>query len=119
MPLTAVIGAQWGDEGKGKIVDILSESADLVARFQGGANAGHTVQIGTEETILHQIPSGILRSQTHCLLGNGMAFDPVGLKNEIDVVQRKGIDVRNRLHISPLAQVVTPLHKILDNFMKI
>ena len=116
MPLTAVIGAQWGDEGKGKIVDILSESADLVARFQGGANAGHTVQIGTEETILHQIPSGILRSQTHCLLGNGMAFDPVGLKNEIDVVQRKGIDVRNRLHISPLAQVVTPLHKILDNY---
>jgi len=116
MALTAVIGAQWGDEGKGKIVDTLSESADLVARFQGGANAGHTIQIGTEETILHQIPSGILRPKTHCLLGNGMAFDPVGLQKEIDEIARKGIGVEGRLHISPLAHVVTPLHKILDAF---
>jgi adenylosuccinate synthase len=114
MSLTAVIGAQWGDEGKGKIVDTLSESADLVARFQGGANAGHTIQIGAKETILHQIPSGILRPRTHCLLGNGMAFDPVGLQKEIDELTREGIDVRGRLHISPLAHVVTPLHKILD-----
>lgn len=116
MALTAVIGAQWGDEGKGKIVDTLSESADLVARFQGGANAGHTIQIGNEETILHQIPSGILRPKTHCLLGNGMAFDPVGLQKEIDEIARKGISVAGRLHISPLAHVVTPLHKILDAF---
>jgi adenylosuccinate synthase len=118
MSLTAVIGAQWGDEGKGKIVDALSESADLVARFQGGANAGHTIQIGNEETILHQIPSGILRPQTHCLLGNGMAFDPVGLQKEIGEIARKGIDVTGRLHISPLAHVVTPLHKILDAYQE-
>lgn len=118
MALTAVIGAQWGDEGKGKIVDTLSEATDLVARFQGGANAGHTIQIGTEETILHQIPSGILRPATHCLLGNGMAFDPVGLKNEIDEIDQKGIDVSNRLHISPLAHVVTPLHKLWDTFQE-
>jgi adenylosuccinate synthase len=118
MPLTAVIGAQWGDEGKGKIVDALSESVDLVARFQGGANAGHTIQIGNEETILHQIPSGILRPQTHCLLGNGMAFDPVGLQKEIGEIARKGIDVTGRLHISPLAHVVTPLHKILDAYQE-
>lgn len=116
MALTAVIGAQWGDEGKGKIVDTLSESADLVARFQGGSNAGHTIQIGAEETILHQIPSGILRPKTHCVLGNGMAFDPVGLVNEIDEIARKGIDVIGRLHISLLAHVVTPLHKIRDAY---
>jgi len=118
MALTAIIGAQWGDEGKGKIVDTLSEAADLVVRFQGGANAGHTIKIGDEETILHQIPSGILRPTTHCLLGNGMAFDPVGLKNEIEEIERKGLTVNGRLHISPLAHVVTPLHKIKDAYQE-
>jgi len=118
MSFTAVIGAQWGDEGKGKIVDTLSENADLVVRFQGGANAGHTIKIGDEETILHQIPSGILRPTTHCLLGNGMAFDPVGFKNEVEEISRKGIEINGRLHISPLAHVVTPLHKMHDVFQE-
>ena len=116
MTLTAVIGGQWGDEGKGKIVDMLGENADLVARFQGGANAGHTIQIGTEETVLHQIPSGILRPGTHCLLGNGMVIDPVGLVHEIEEITARGIDVAGRLHLSLLAHVVTPLHKILDAY---
>nr|MBC8491332.1 adenylosuccinate synthetase [Candidatus Neomarinimicrobiota bacterium] len=81
MPVTAVLGAQWGDEGKGKIVDYLSDHADLVARFQGGANAGHTIFVNGKETILHQLPCGILRERTDCILGNGMVIDPVGLIN--------------------------------------
>lgn len=118
MPLQAVIGAQWGDEGKGKIVDYLGRQSDMVARFQGGANAGHTILIGTEETILHQIPTGILRPETHCLLGNGMVIDPVGLVQEMVMLQQRGIDLTGRVHVSLLAHVVTPLHKLLDSYQE-
>lgn len=116
MPLRAVIGAQWGDEGKGKVVDYLCQSADLVARFQGGANAGHTIFIGDEETILHQIPAGILRPETHCLLGNGMVIDPLGLVQELRMLTARGIEVQGRVHISLLAHIVTPFHKLLDAY---
>ncbi len=114
MPVQAILGGQWGDEGKGKIVDVLCQSADVVARFQGGANAGHTIQIGEKETILHQLPSGILHEKVHCILGNGMVLDPVGLLAEMNELLREGVDLDGRIHISELAHVVTPLHKILD-----
>ncbi|MCK4501049.1 adenylosuccinate synthetase, partial [Candidatus Babeliales bacterium] len=114
MPVTAVLGAQWGDEGKGKIVDNLSNHADVVARFQGGANAGHTIFVNGEETILHQLPSGILRERTNCILGNGMVIDPVGLINEMNHLRDKDISIEKRIHVSRLAHVVTPLHKLLD-----
>lgn len=115
MPVTAVLGTQWGDEGKGKIVDNLSESADVVARFQGGANAGHTILVKNRETILHQLPSGILRTKAHCILGNGMVIDPVGMVAEIRSLHEEGVNVAKRIHISLQAHVVTPLHKLLDS----
>jgi len=114
MPVTAVLGAQWGDEGKGKIVDNLSENADVVARFQGGANAGHTINVKGKETILHQLPSGILREKAACIMGNGMVIDPVGLIAEMNYLRSEGIDINNRIHIALQAHVVTPLHKLLD-----
>ena len=110
----SILGAQWGDEGKGRIVDLLSENVQCVARFQGGANAGHTILIKNEETILHQLPSGVMRDGVKCVLGNGMAVDPVLLKEEIEMVESKGLSVRERIYISFLANVVTPLHKELD-----
>ena len=97
MKITSVVGGQWGDEGKGKIVDVLSENAQIVARYQGGANAGHTVYLGNKKIILHQIPSGILRNDCICILGNGMVIDPQDLKKEIDCVQSYGIKIGNRL----------------------
>lgn len=114
MPVTAVLGAQWGDEGKGKIVDNLCEHADVVARFQGGANAGHTINVKDKETILHQLPSGILREKTSCVMGNGMVIDPVGLLAEVNYISSEGINIDNRIHLSLQAHVVTPLHKLLD-----
>ncbi len=114
MSVLAILGAQWGDEGKGKIVDVLSEKSNLVARFQGGANAGHTIKIGNEETILHQLPSGILREKANCILGNGMVIDPIGLLEEIEIVKSKGLEIDSRIKISHLAHIVTPLHKALD-----
>jgi len=119
MSVTAVIGGQWGDEGKGKIVDALCESSEVVARYQGGANAGHTILVGNEETILHQIPSGILHPKSECILGNGMVIDPIGLSNEIDDLQRRGIRIGSRIHISLLAHVVTPLHKAYDAYSEL
>jgi adenylosuccinate synthase len=114
MAVTAVLGAQWGDEGKGKIVDVLSETSDIVARFQGGSNAGHTIKVGERQTILHQIPSGILHPALDCILGNGMVLDPIALQDEIAELQNAGIQTQNRIHISMNAQVLTPLHKRLD-----
>jgi len=114
MPVNAVIGGQWGDEGKGKIIDILSHDADIVARFQGGANAGHTICINGKETILHQLPSGILREGKECVLGNGMVIDPITLEDEINELKGQGVNINNRLHISLQAHVVTPIHKLLD-----
>ncbi len=114
MPVQIVVGAQWGDEGKGKIIDYLSEHADLVARYQGGANAGHTVVIGGERYILHLIPSGILHPHTICYLGNGMVIDPAALLQEIGLLTQKGVDVKGRLFISHRAHLVMPYHKLLD-----
>lgn len=114
MSVKIVLGAQWGDEGKGKIVDFLSEKADYVARYQGGANAGHTVLVDGEEYILHLVPSGILNPQTVCLLGNGLVIDPVALMDEISLLEKKGIRVKGRLFISPKAHLIMPYHKLMD-----
>ena len=114
MSVIVVVGAQWGDEGKGKVVDLLSGESDIVARYQGGANAGHTVILDGVEFILHQVPSGILSPNTQCVIGNGVVIDPVELMNEIRLIQEKGIEVTGRLHISHLAHLIMPYHKWLD-----
>ena len=90
MANTVLIGAQWGDEGKGKIIDVLTSDADWIVRYQGGNNAGHTVEIGSEKYVLHLIPSGILRDQKHCVIGNGVVVDPVALVSEIRELQERG-----------------------------
>ncbi len=113
MAIKAVIGGQWGDEGKGKIVDLLSKDAEIVARYQGGANAGHTVYKENEKIVLHQIPSGILRNDCFCILGNGMVVDPIELVEELDMLKNKNISTKNVL-IAPNAHIVTPIHKFLD-----
>ncbi len=109
-----VIGAQWGDEGKGKIIDILSKDADYVVRYQGGNNAGHTVVVGNEEIILHLIPSGILHKNKVCVIGNGVVIDPQALLSEIDYIRKKNIDIDGNLRISEEAHIILPYHKILD-----
>jgi adenylosuccinate synthase len=109
-----VVGAQWGDEGKGKLVDVLAERADWVVRYQGGANAGHTVQIGDDTFVLHQIPSGILHPGVRCAIGNGVVLDPETLFTEIDQLVADGIDVEGRLYVSDRAHLVLPYHKIVD-----
>lgn len=114
MSITAVIGGQWGDEGKGKIVDLLSKDANMVARFQGGANAGHTVYKGDKKIILHQIPSGILTDNCQCVLGNGMVIDPVGLVEELNMLKSNNIYHTDFIHIAPNSHVVTPIHKHID-----
>ena len=111
---TILVGAQWGDEGKGKIIDFLTEQADIVVRAQGGANAGHTVIVGRTKYILHLIPSGILRRRTTCVIGNGVVIDPIGLLEEIDGLKKTGIDPAGRLHVSDAAHMVLPYHKALD-----
>ena len=114
MPVTAVIGGQWGDEGKGKIVDLLCEDMDVVARYQGGANAGHTVKINNDTFILHQVPSGILHPNTLCILGHGMVVDPPALTEELDTLARHNIATKGRIQISRAAHIVTPVHKAMD-----
>lgn len=114
MPVVVVIGTQWGDEGKGKIVDLLSEKADFVVRFQGGHNAGHTVVIDDEVFILHLIPSGILHSHVQCVIGNGVVVDPAALLEEIQGLSSRGISVKGRLSISPAAHVIMPYHKAIE-----
>jgi adenylosuccinate synthase len=109
-----VLGAQWGDEGKGKIVDLLTEKIGAVVRFQGGHNAGHTLVIGGKKTVLHLIPSGILRADTLCLIGNGVVLSPAALKKEIAELEATGIDVRSRLKISPATPLIMPYHIALD-----
>ena len=109
-----VVGAQWGDEGKGKIVDILTERADVVARFQGGHNAGHTVVIDDEEFILHLIPSGILHEGTTCIIGNGVVVDPQALIAEIRELEGRGIRVEGRLFVSNKAHIIMPYHVAID-----
>ncbi len=109
-----VVGAQWGDEGKGKLVDVLAERADWVVRYQGGANAGHTVDLGKHSFVLHQIPSGILHEGVRCAIGNGVVLDPETLFTEIDGLVKDGIDVEGRLYVSDRAHLVLPYHKLLD-----
>jgi adenylosuccinate synthase len=114
MSVTLVLGTQWGDEGKGKIVDLLSWDADIVARFQGGANAGHTIVHDKKRTVLHLIPSGILHKDCICLLGSGMVIDPVQLLEEIDMLEASGVSVEGRLFVSHRAHLIMPYHKIMD-----
>jgi adenylosuccinate synthase len=109
-----VVGAQWGDEGKGKLVDVLAERADWVVRYQGGANAGHTVHIGDRKMVLHQIPSGILHPGVRCAIGNGVVLDPDTLFTEIDKLVADGVDVSGRLYVSERAHMVLPYHKLVD-----
>ncbi|MGI8507939.1 MAG: adenylosuccinate synthase [Gemmatimonadaceae bacterium] len=110
-----VVGAQWGDEGKGKLVDVLAERADWVVRYQGGANAGHTVDLGETSFVLHQIPSGILHPGVRCAIGNGVVLDPETLFTEIDQLVSDGVDVEGRLYVSDRAHLVLPYHKLLDS----
>lgn len=114
MPNTILIGAQWGDEGKGKIIDVLTERVDWVVRPQGGNNAGHTVEIGAERFVLHLVPSGILHAGKRCVIGNGVVLDPVGLVEEIQGIEARGISVAGRLFISDRAHAVFPYHRMLD-----
>ena len=111
---TVVVGCQWGDEGKGKVVDVLAADADVVARYQGGANAGHTVHAGGREFVLHQIPSGILHPGKRCLLGNGVVVDLAQFFAEYDSLAERGVDPRGRIGVSARAHVVLPHHKVLD-----
>lgn len=111
---TVIVGCQWGDEGKGKIVDVLAERVDIVARYQGGANAGHTVHVGDAEFILHQIPSGILHEGRRCLLGNGVVLDAGQFFQEYDAIVERGIDIEGRVGVSYRAQLLMPYHKLLD-----
>ncbi|RNC84720.1 MAG: adenylosuccinate synthase [Balneola sp.] len=114
MATRVVIGAQWGDEGKGKIVDLLSDKADYVARFQGGANAGHTLKFDDKEVVLHLVPSGIFNGDANCIIGNGVVIDPIALVKEIEGVKAMGFSLDNRFFISQTAHVILPYHKILD-----
>ena len=114
MPVLVVVGAQWGDEGKGKIIDLLTERADVVARYQGGHNAGHTVVVGMDEFILHLIPSGILHKGKKCIIGNGVVVDPSALIEEMDGLLKRGIRFDTNLLISRNAHLIMPYHKALD-----
>src|SRR5450830_838685 len=114
MPNVAVIGTQWGDEGKGKIVDLLCERFDVVARFQGGHNAGHTVKFADQHFALRLIPSGILHPGKLCLLGNGMVIDPEALLDEIEKLRALGVSIDGNLKISDSAHCILPYHKALD-----
>jgi len=115
MPNVIVLGAQWGDEGKGKIVDLLARDADIVARYQGGANAGHTIRLPDgREFVLHLIPSGIFHPNVICVIGNGVVIDPVALRDEIQMLEEAGVSVKGRLFISHNAHLIMPYHKMLD-----
>ena len=109
-----VVGAQWGDEGKGKLVDVLAQGADWVVRYQGGANAGHTVHVGDKSMVLRQIPSGILHPGVRCAIGNGVVLDPETMFAEVDDMVKGGVDVQGRLYISDRTHLVMPYHKLVD-----
>jgi adenylosuccinate synthase len=119
MPNTILVGAQWGDEGKGKIIDFLTDEADIVVRSQGGNNAGHTIVIGGEKYVLHLIPSGILRRSKTCVIGNGVVIDPVSLVGEIDGLLARGVKVGKNLLISDAAHLVLPYHRSLDELREV
>ena len=114
MANTVLIGSQWGDEGKGKVIDVLTAEADWVVRYQGGNNAGHTVEVGDQKYVLHLAPSGILRPEAKCIIGNGLVVDPLGLTDELKDLEKRGISIENRLFISDRAHLVLQYHKELD-----
>src|SRR6266487_2427824 len=113
MANTILVGAQWGDEGKGKIIDVLTEQADFVVRTQGGNNAGHTVFLGSKKYVLHLVPSGILRPRKTCVIGNGVVIDPVSLVDEIEGLIKLGVKVDGNLFISETTHLVLPYHREL------
>ena len=113
MPVDILVGTQWGDEGKGKLIDVLTSDVDMVVRFQGGNNAGHTVEIGSERYVLHLVPSGIFRPGVRCVIGNGLVVDPVALVEEIDGIRARGITADN-LELSDRAQLIFVYHKRAD-----
>ncbi len=114
MSIRVVVGAQWGDEGKGKIVDHLSKEADFVVRYQGGANAGHTLKFDGKKVVLHLIPSGIFNGDAKCIIGNGVVIDPQALLEEIENIESMGFELQGRLFISNAAHIILPYHQILD-----
>ena len=109
-----LIGAQWGDEGKGKMIDLLAQKSDIITRFQGGNNAGHTVCVGSRKFVLHQIPSGILHPKKVCVIGNGVVIDPRALFEEIEMLRKNGVSVKGRLFISNQAHLIFPYHRLID-----
>ena len=111
---TVLVGSQWGDEGKGKVIDFLTEEVDVVVRFQGGSNAGHTVVVGDKKYVLHLVPSGILHEGKHCVIGNGVVMDPFDLMKELEQVESWGFDLRGRFHISERAHMVMQWHRAID-----
>lgn len=114
MSVTIVVGTQWGDEGKAKIIDYLSENIDIIARYQGGANAGHTVVVNNKQFIFHLIPSGILYPNTICVLGNGVVIDPKAFLEELESLKKEKINYEGRIFISDASHIVLPFHKIID-----
>ncbi|MET0298159.1 MAG: adenylosuccinate synthetase, partial [Flavitalea sp.] len=114
-----LLGLQWGDEGKGKIVDFLAPQYDVIARFQGGPNAGHTLYVNDKKIVLHQIPSGIFHQNTINLIGNGVVLDPVTLKRECESVKAFGVDYAKNLYISQRTHVILPTHRALDKASEI
>ena len=111
---TVLVGAQWGDEGKGKVIDFLTEEADVVVRFQGGSNAGHTVVVGDKKYVLHLVPSGVLHDGKHCVIGNGVVMDPFDLMKELEQVESWGFELKGRFHISERAHMVMQWHRAID-----
>ena len=115
MAVDVLLGLQWGDEGKGKIVDVLAPKYQVVARFQGGPNAGHTLEFDGFKHVLHQIPSGIFRQEVQNIIGNGVVLDPIIFKKEIDGLTEKfNIDVKANLEVSKKASIILPTHRLLD-----
>ena len=115
MPNTILVGAQWGDEGKGKVIDVLTADADVVVRYQGGSNAGHTVIVGGRKHVLHLVPSGILHDGKTCIIGNGVVLDPLELLGEVALLEKQGYTVRGRLFISDRSHAVMQYHRALDS----
>ena len=114
MAVDVILGLQWGDEGKGKIVDFLADSYDMVCRFQGGPNAGHTLKIDGKKYVLHTIPSGIFREHITNVIGNGVVIDPITLVKEMNNLTEAGLDFKSRLLISKKAHIILPTHRYLD-----
>ena len=114
MSVDVLLGLQWGDEGKGKIVDVMAPQYDIVARFQGGPNAGHTLEFDGIKHVLHQIPSGVFRAEIKNVIGNGVVLDPVIFQKEVEALDQLGVDIRSNLFISNKAQLILPTHALLD-----